>query len=97
MHACCATKAARSAKRLLLTFVHLGARQRSDVPWYALCRRKPRRVECPTLVVAADGDYWLSVGLLRGMEEVVAAPEVHVVKDCSHWVQQEKCAPAYSH
>ena len=47
---------------------------------------------CPTLVLGGDSDYWLGVGLLRGMEEVVERPEVHVLQGASHWIQQDKCA-----
>ncbi len=43
-------------------------------------------MECPTLVLAGDCDHWLGVGLMRGIEDVVAAPEVH-----SHWIQQDRC------
>ena len=56
--------------------------------------RKPKRVECPTLVLAGDCDHWLGIGLLRGIEDVVAKPEVHIVKGASHWIQQDKCAMA---
>jgi pimeloyl-ACP methyl ester carboxylesterase len=48
-------------------------------------------VEVPTLVLWADKDVALGVGLLRGIEEVVQRAEVHVLENCSHWVQQDKC------
>ena len=48
----------------------------------------------PTLVLWADSDPALGVGLLRGIEEVVERPEVHVLENCSHWIQQDKCAAA---
>ncbi len=46
----------------------------------------------PTLVLWADSDAALGVGLLRGIDKEVPKAEVHVLKDCSHWVQQDKCA-----
>ena len=47
---------------------------------------------CPTLVLVADCDHWLGVGLTRGIEGVVERPEVHVLRGASHWIQQDKCA-----
>ncbi len=46
---------------------------------------------CPTLVLAGDRDWWLGLGLLRGIEDVVERPQVHVLRDASHWIQQDKC------
>jgi len=54
--------------------------------------RKARRVTCPTLVLAGDCDWWLGLGLLRGIEDVVERPQVHVLRGASHWIQQDKCA-----
>ena len=48
-------------------------------------------MKAPTLVLWADSDAALGVGLLRGIEKEVPRVEVHVLKDCSHWVQQDKC------
>ena len=47
---------------------------------------------CPALVLAGDCDYWLGPGLLRGIEEVVDRPEVHVLRGASHWIQQDRCS-----
>ena len=49
-------------------------------------------MDVPTLVLWADSDAALGVGLLRGIEDVVPRAEVHVLENCSHWVQQDKCA-----
>ena len=46
----------------------------------------------PVLVLWGDSDTALGTNLLRGIEKVVAQPEVHVLQNCSHWVQQDKCA-----
>ncbi len=35
----------------------------------------------------------MGVQLLKGIDEVVARPEVHVLENSSHWLQQDKCAP----
>ena len=57
------------------------------------CRRKQHPVDCPCLVLWADSDTKMGVQLLNGIEEVVARPEVHVLENSSHWLQQDKCAP----
>ena len=49
-------------------------------------------MEMPTLVLWADSDPALATGLLRGIEDIVAAPEVHILENCSHWIQQDRCA-----
>jgi hypothetical protein len=41
----------------------------------------------------ADSDTKMGVQLLRGIDEVVTEPEVHVLKNSSHWLQQDKCGP----
>ena len=45
----------------------------------------------PTLVLWAADDVALGVGLLRGIEKEVPRVEVHVLENCSHWIQQDKC------
>lgn len=55
-----------------------------------ICRQE-HKLEMPVMVLWGDSDEALGTGLLRGIEEVVAQPEVHVLQDCSHWVQQDKC------
>ena len=54
-------------------------------------RRKQHPVDCPCLVLWADSDTKMGVQLLNGIEEVVARPEVHVLENSSHWLQQDKC------
>ena len=46
----------------------------------------------PVLVLWGDSDEPLGVGLLRGIGDVVTHPVVHVLSDCSHWVQQDRCS-----
>jgi len=48
-------------------------------------------VDCPCLVLWADSDTKMGVQLLKGIDEVVARPEVHVLENSSHWLQQDKC------
>lgn len=55
-------------------------------------RRRSHKVEMPTLVLWADSDAALGVGLLRGIDKEVPRAEVHVLENCSRWVQQDKCA-----
>ena len=45
------------------------------------------------LVLWADGDSALGANLLTGIHEEVPKVEVHVLENCSHWIQQDKCAP----
>ena len=61
----------------------------------AALRRPTHQVDAPTLVLWADEDAALGVGLLRGIEEVVPRSEVHVLDNCSHWVQQDKCVTSF--
>lgn len=44
------------------------------------------------LVLWADMDSALGVNLLKGIDDEVPKAEVHVLDNCSHWVQQDKCA-----
>ena len=46
----------------------------------------------PVLVLWGDSDSALGTGLLRGIEDVVSRPQVHVLENCSHWIQQDRCA-----
>ena len=49
-------------------------------------------MDCPCLVLWADSDTKMGVQLLNGIEDVVTKPEVHILKNSSHWLQQDKCA-----
>lgn len=54
--------------------------------------RQEHKIDIPVLVLWADGDSALGVNLLKGIEDEVPKVEVHVLENCSHWVQQDKCA-----
>jgi pimeloyl-ACP methyl ester carboxylesterase len=43
----------------------------------------------PVLVLHGDSDGALGVQLLDGIEAAVPHSTVKVLKDCSHWVQQD--------
>ncbi len=47
----------------------------------------------PTLVLWAGADPALSQQLLKGIGDAVAAPQVHVLDGCSHWIPQDRCVP----
>ncbi len=47
-------------------------------------------ISMPTMMVAADADPVLPVGLTDGMERWVPDLRVEVVEDCGHWTQQER-------
>ena len=79
-------------RQLGLSFGWRTDRPRGGTLTGALVNRKARRVTCPTLVLAGDCDFWLGLGLLRGIEDVVNSPQVHVLRGASHWIQQDKCA-----
>ena len=69
------------------------AEQRDHDAGRCLCR-KQHHVDCPCLVMWADSDTKMGVQLLRGIDEVVTQPEVHILKNSSHWLQQDKCGHA---
>jgi pimeloyl-ACP methyl ester carboxylesterase len=49
------------------------------------------RIEPPVCVVWADGDRYLDLVQTTGLERYCAQPpEIHVLKDCSHWIAQER-------
>ena len=54
--------------------------------------RQEHKIDIPVLVLWADGDSALGVNLLKGIHDEVPKVEVHVLENCSHWVQQDKCA-----
>ena len=56
--------------------------------------RQEHTIAVPVLVLWADGDSALGANLLTGIHEEVPGVEVHVLEDCSHWIQQDRCAPA---
>jgi pimeloyl-ACP methyl ester carboxylesterase len=48
-----------------------------------------RPVQVPTLVIWADLDVALGMQLLKGIEKYVKSVRVEVLKNCSHWAQQD--------
>ena len=55
------------------------------------CRALRRKLPMPVLLVWADGDVALGPQLLRKTYKYAEHLRVHVVADCSHWVQQDRC------
>ena len=53
----------------------------------ASARREKLRM--PVLVLWADRDAALSLNLLEGVGSVASQISVHVIPDCSHWLQQD--------
>lgn len=54
--------------------------------WEAM--RRP--ITTPTLVLWGADDASLGTVLLRDLEQLAPASQVHVLERCSHWVQQDK-------
>ena len=61
-----------------------------DTNWEATAHLAHRRIEVPTLVMAADSDPVLPLSLTEGMERWVPELRVEIVQDCGHWTQQEQ-------
>ena len=59
--------------------------QRRDI-----MRSKPLQIQ--TLVLLADSDGALGPQLLNGLPGYVPNVEVHTLKNCSHWIQQDRSA-----
>jgi pimeloyl-ACP methyl ester carboxylesterase len=55
----------------------------------AACSALRRQLEMPVLVLHGDSDPALGVELLDGIEAAVPRSTVKVLKNCSHWVQQD--------
>lgn len=58
---------------------------RDDPAWRAV----RRQLEMPVLVLHGDSDVALGVELLDGIEAVAPHSTVKVLKNCSHWIQQD--------
>ena len=88
---CAACHAAAPAPAPIYIHRHVVARSRLlfGKRGHLVCREQ-HRVDCPCLVLWADSDTKMGVQLLNGIEEVVARPEVHVLDNSSHWLQQDK-------
>lgn len=49
-----------------------------------------KKLEIPTLVLWADLDGALGPQLLRGLPGYVPDVSIHTLKNCSHWIQQDR-------
>ena len=49
-----------------------------------------RKLKMPTLVLWADSDGALGPQLLRGLSGYVPDVSIHTLKNCSHWIQQDR-------
>ena len=49
-----------------------------------------RKLEMPTLVLWADSDGALGPQLLNGLQGYVPDISIHTLKNCSHWIQQDR-------
>jgi pimeloyl-ACP methyl ester carboxylesterase len=59
-------------------------------PRWALKFHRERKVQCPVCVVWADKDMALSLIQTTGLERYCQnPPEVRVIENCGHWIQQE--------
>ncbi len=58
----------------------------------SLPRRPVAKLQMPTLVLWAGADPALSQQLLKSIGDVMAAPQVHVLDGCSHWIPQDRRA-----
>ena len=47
------------------------------------------KLTMPVMVLWGDKDIALSLNLLAGIGSVASRISVHVIPDCSHWVQQD--------
>ena len=50
------------------------------------------RIEVPALVIRGENDAAILPQTFRGIEKVVTNVQLHILPDCSHWVQQDRCA-----
>lgn len=48
------------------------------------------KIDLPTLLLMADGDPVLPPALADDAAEYLSDVEVHIIRDCSHWTQQER-------
>ncbi|KAK9814091.1 hypothetical protein WJX72_000528 [[Myrmecia] bisecta] len=63
------------------------------IPKWKQQRRVTRRngvLKVPTLCLYGDRDIAMGTKLLRGMDKYVEDVQVHVFKDCSHWIPEER-------
>lgn len=47
-------------------------------------------IDIPTLFIGADNDVLISLQHIAAMKPLVQDLEIHMLKDCGHWSQQEK-------
>lgn len=53
--------------------------------------RKPQKIiKIPALVIGGKDDGAINPGVFRGLEQIVPNAELHMLDDCSHWVQQDR-------
>ena len=59
-----------------------------------VCRLvKPNsRIEVPALVIGGEDDSALSPKVFRGIEHAAPNVQLHILPNCSHWVQQDRSA-----
>lgn len=62
----------------------------SPQTWISHWGRSPTPITIPTLVLWGEEDCFFSQNLVKGMENLVAAPlQLKLLQHCGHWVQQE--------
>lgn len=59
-------------------------------PIDSVWRAMKSQIQASTLVLWADKDVALGSGILEGIEAVAPRSEVHMISDCSHWIQNDR-------
>lgn len=58
-----------------------------------LAQRLPSSM--PVLLVWGEQDHALGLGLTHALEQVAPSAQLHVLKGCSHWIQQDHVEEAH--
>ena len=56
------------------------------------CRAINQPIRVPTLVMRGDSDAFFCEPMYSNLQHWAPGCQLLTVKDCSHWVQQDRCA-----
>ena len=65
-------------------------RNSTYAPSRAIWAAMKRRIRVPTLLLYAENDGALGMGLIKDLDQVLTDLEVRVLVNCSHWIQQDQ-------